>query len=247
MVRSAYFRGVSTRLPSLRRPPIAFAHRGASAHAPDNTIQAFHLALRLGATGLESDVWLTADGAVVLDHDGLVRRRLRRRPVGELPRRALPPHVPTLDELYAECGTAFELSLDVKDPRSVDRVLTIAHAAGAASRLWLCHPDAQRLRSWRALSADARLVQSTRLRRLRGAPERWAADLQSFGIDAVNLHESEWTGGLTTLVHRFGRYTFGWDAQFERQIEGLLDLGIDGVYGDHVDRMVDALARLGPC
>ena len=66
--------GVQQRLPSLLDPPIAFAHRGARAHAPENTIEAFELALRLGATGLESDVWLTADGVPVLDHDGVVQR-----------------------------------------------------------------------------------------------------------------------------------------------------------------------------
>ena len=78
------------RVPSLRRPPIGFAHRGARAHAPENTIEAFSLAIRLGATGLESDVWLTADGVPVLDHDGVVRRGVRRRPIGEVERKDLP-------------------------------------------------------------------------------------------------------------------------------------------------------------
>ena len=62
-------------------PPIAFAHRGASAHARPNTLEAFRLGLRLGATGLESDVWLTADGIPVLDHDGRVRHGVRRWPI----------------------------------------------------------------------------------------------------------------------------------------------------------------------
>ena len=70
------------RLPSLLRPPIGFAHRGASAHAPENTLEAFVLARRLGATGLESDVWLTADGVPVLDHHGKVGTRVRRRRIG---------------------------------------------------------------------------------------------------------------------------------------------------------------------
>ena len=71
---------------SLRRPPIGFAHRGARAHAPDNTSESFELALRLGASGLESDVWLTADGVPVLDHDGVVRVGHRRRPErGQVP------------------------------------------------------------------------------------------------------------------------------------------------------------------
>ena len=64
--RLAQWAVVPTRLPSLRRPPIAFAHRGARANAPENTLEAFTLAVRLGATGLESDVWLTRDGEAVL-------------------------------------------------------------------------------------------------------------------------------------------------------------------------------------
>ena len=48
--------------PTATRPCIGFAHRGASADARENTLEAFRLALELGATGLESDVWLTADG-----------------------------------------------------------------------------------------------------------------------------------------------------------------------------------------
>ena len=55
------------RLPSLLADPIAFAHRGAKAYAPENTLEAFALGLKLGANGLESDVWRTCDGAAVLD------------------------------------------------------------------------------------------------------------------------------------------------------------------------------------
>jgi len=91
---------VQQRLPSLLEHPIAFGHRGARAHAPENTLAGFELALKLGATGLESDVWVTADGVPVLDHDGVVRRSLgRTRPIGELRRAALPDHIPSLAEL----------------------------------------------------------------------------------------------------------------------------------------------------
>jgi len=86
------------RLPSIRRPPIAFAHRGARAHARENTLEAFNLALRLGATGLESDAWITRDGVVVLDHDGVVRRSARRRPIAQVAAAELPSHIPTLEE-----------------------------------------------------------------------------------------------------------------------------------------------------
>jgi glycerophosphoryl diester phosphodiesterase len=231
-------------LSPLLDPPVGFAHRGASASAPENTIESFRLALRLGATGLESDVWLTADGEPVLDHDGVVRAGLRRRRVAEVRRAALPGHVPSLAELYDRCGTGYELSLDVKDPAAAPTVVAVARAAGADAlgRLWLCSPDWTVAASWRALAEEVRLVDSTRLRRIREGPERRAATLAHAGVDVVNLHWSEWTGGLTTLFHRFGRLTLGWDAQHRRQLDEVLAYGIDGVYSDHVDRMVDALA-----
>ncbi|MDQ6726093.1 MAG: glycerophosphodiester phosphodiesterase [Actinomycetota bacterium] len=236
-------RRVAGIIDALRTPPIAFAHRGGRAHATDNTIEAFRLALRLGATGLESDVWLSADGVPVLDHDGKVKAGLRTRPIASIPRRALPDHVPTLEDLYADCGAGFELSLDVKDEAAAAVVVDVARAAGgeATARLWLCHPDWEVLAGWRTDFADVRLVDSTRLRTMRQGPERRAAQLSAAGIDAVNLHYTEWSGGLTTLFHRFGRLAFGWDAQHERIIRDLHRMGVDGIYSDHVDRMVDAL------
>jgi glycerophosphoryl diester phosphodiesterase len=220
---------------------VLFAHRGGRAHAPDNTIEAFALGLRLGATGLEGDAWLTSDGDAVLDHDGYVRSGLRRRPIPRTARNDLPPHIPTLAGLYQACGNGFELSLDVKDVAAFDEIIAVARAAGGPlSRLWLCHPDLDVLVDWRKRCDDVRLINSTRLRWLARGPERRAAELAAEGIDGVNLHHSDWTGGLTTLFHRFERVAFGWDAQHERVLRGLLQMGIDGVFSDWVDRMVDA-------
>jgi glycerophosphoryl diester phosphodiesterase len=223
----------------LLRPRIGFAHRGASALAPENTIEAFQLALRLGATGLESDVWLTQDGVPVLDHDG----RVRRRSIAKVGRADLPAHIPALADLFAACGADYALSLDVKTPEAAGPTIAAARAAGFdLRRLWLCHHEWEQVAAWRELDADVRLVDSTRLNRLRReGPERWAARLAEAGIDAVNMHHSDWTGGLTTLFHRFEVHAFGWDAQHERILAGLLGMGIDAVYSDHVDRMVGAL------
>lgn len=232
------------RLPSLR-PPIGFAHRGARADAAENTLEAFLLAVRLGATGLESDVWLTADGQAVLDHDGVVGRRLRRQPISGLDRSELPAHIPTLAELYEAVGPDLELSLDVKDPAAALEVVASARDHGAEGRLWLCHPDWRLVAGWRELSPGIHLVESTRLTRLEGSPELHVARSAEAGIDVVNMHHSDWNGGLVAMVHRFELLAFGWDAQHPRILDGLLDAGIDGVYSDHVDRMVTALARRG--
>ncbi len=53
---------------------IVLAHRGASGHAPENTMAAFRRAQELGADGLELDVQLSADGAVIVLHDEDVMR-----------------------------------------------------------------------------------------------------------------------------------------------------------------------------
>ena len=57
-----------------RRWPVNFAHRGASARAPENTLEAFRLAAASGALGLETDVHMTLDGHVVAIHDDTVDR-----------------------------------------------------------------------------------------------------------------------------------------------------------------------------
>lgn len=238
---------MTPRLPAQRTPPITFAHRGGRAAAPENTLEAFALALEQGANGLESDVWLTADGVPVLDHNGLAGGWLRQRRLRDLRRDELPPHIPSLEELYAACGTAMQLSLDVEDPEAFIPTLAVARAAGdeALEHLWLCHPDWQQVVEWREMldgrESAVHLVDSTRLKRMKEGPERRAANLAKHGIDAVNLHHSDWTGGLTTLFHRFEVLAFGWDAQLPRVLDELFDLGIDAVYSDHVDRMVAAL------
>jgi glycerophosphoryl diester phosphodiesterase len=49
--------------------PLNFAHRGASHHAPPNTLAAFTRAIELGADGIELDTHLSADGVPVVIHD----------------------------------------------------------------------------------------------------------------------------------------------------------------------------------
>ncbi len=61
------------------RPPLVIAHRGASAEQPENTLPAFRRALALGVDGMEMDVHITRDGAVVVFHDNDLRRLTGRQ------------------------------------------------------------------------------------------------------------------------------------------------------------------------
>jgi glycerophosphoryl diester phosphodiesterase len=240
---------VQQRLPSLLDPPIMFAHRGARAYAPENTIDAFKLALKLGASGLESDVWITADGVAVLDHDGEFKTgRVRKRSIAATPRSELPGHIPTLAELLDACGADFHLSLDLKGADSGPAVIEVVrtHAPSLISRVWLCHDDLDTLSELRSVDADVKLVDSTRLHRIDEGPERRAARLAELGVDGINMRKADWNGGLVALFHRFGRTAFSWDLQHEHLLRPAFRMGIDGVYSDYVDRMVEAFtAEIG--
>ena len=229
------------RLPSLLNEPILFAHRGASAYAPENTLDAFSLALKLGANGLESDIWATRDGELVLDHDGVVKSRMRSKPIAEIDRSALPSHIPSLEQLLQRCGTQYQLSLDVKDSvvfETIER--TVANIdESMLDRLWLCNPSCDLLISKRSSTPSCNLVDSTRLAKIKEGPERRAATLAANGIAAFNMHYSDWNGGLVALFHRFNIVSFGWDMQHEAVIENGIRMGLDGVFSDWPDRMVE--------
>jgi glycerophosphoryl diester phosphodiesterase len=204
---------------------------------------AFRLAVKLGATGLESDVWLTNDGVAVLDHDGWVGPRWRRRPIADTVSSALPEHIPTLAEL-AELAQLHQLalSLDIKDAAAYDVVgRTLADVSSdLVNRSFICCEDFELLQTIAPRLRNLQLIDSSRLATMKTGPERRLADLSNLGVVGLNMHHTDWNGGLVTLAHRFNRLALAWDAQFEYQLTTTLLMGIDGLYSDWVDRMVDA-------
>lgn len=54
--------------------PLIWGHRGASGHAPENTLPAFKMAADMGADGVELDIQLTSDGVIVVCHDETIDR-----------------------------------------------------------------------------------------------------------------------------------------------------------------------------
>jgi glycerophosphoryl diester phosphodiesterase len=99
--------------------PAIFAHRGSSAHAPENTLSAFELALKQQADGIELDAKLSADQVVVVIHDQSVERTTNGSgKVRELPFAALreldagsffdiafkDESIPTLEEVFETIG-----------------------------------------------------------------------------------------------------------------------------------------------
>jgi glycerophosphoryl diester phosphodiesterase len=160
--------------------PRLYAHRGAAAELPENTLPAFQRAIELGADALETDAHLTADGHVVLSHDstGLrmcdVATPIARATLAEVrswdagakfvagagghaPRDAgerttTPYRIPTLDEaLRALPGVPFNVDAKSRHPEMVSRVIDVVNRADAADRTLLASFHARTLRKVRRL------------------------------------------------------------------------------------------------
>jgi glycerophosphoryl diester phosphodiesterase len=222
---------------------ITFAHRGARLVELENTIAAFERALAAGVTGLETDVWLSADGEVVCSHDPVVRRGRRRKRISESTAADLAElSVPRMADVYEKLGTGYECSVDVKSPDAAGALVEVARRYDALEHLWVCSPDLDVLRPLRD-EPKVRLVHSDRRKGISVPLERHAFELGSIGIDAMNMHHSEWTAGLVSLFHRFDVRAFAWDTQEVRQLRAVLRMHIDAVYCDRPDRMVATVSE----
>src|SRR6202041_194213 len=77
--RGAVACAFSARIAVLMRKPWVIAHRGASGHAPENTLAAYERAVQLGAGFIETDLHLTRDARFVAIHDATLERTTNGR------------------------------------------------------------------------------------------------------------------------------------------------------------------------
>ncbi len=119
--------------------PLVLGHRGASAHAGDNTIEAFELAVAHGADGVELDVRFTSDGIVVLNHDADIGEMgpLIHHDFATV--RSRHPEIPTLDEALA---VLVDLIVNVEIKNSpMDADYDPTHRMAAVVARWVAQHD----------------------------------------------------------------------------------------------------------
>lgn len=126
------------------------AHRGASGLRPENTLAAFSKALEIGVNGIELDVQLSADGAVVVHHDLLLKPEIARDPRGRWLEAPGPPIGRlTLEQLKAfdvgrlRPGTRYARRYPAQTPAdgeripTLDEVVTLLDRCGGNEWLWI--------------------------------------------------------------------------------------------------------------
>jgi len=163
-----------------RASPALYAHRGASLELPENTLEAFRLALELGADALETDAHLTRDGHVVLSHDPTgqrmagIPRAIRDAPLREVqswnvgarftPRGAAierverlqsPFQIPTFDDaLAAFPDTVFNVDAKQTAPDMIAALIRCIRRAHAVDRVRIASFSTRNLIRARALGYE---------------------------------------------------------------------------------------------
>ncbi|MFM1652150.1 glycerophosphodiester phosphodiesterase [Brevibacillus sp. B_LB10_24] len=114
----------------MRSLPLILAHRGASAHAPENTLAAFRLGFEQGADGIELDVHLTRDGRLAVIHDHTLERTTNgtglagKKTLAELAKldagswfdsRFAQEKVPALEEVLELCPAGAIVNIELKN------------------------------------------------------------------------------------------------------------------------------------
>jgi glycerophosphoryl diester phosphodiesterase len=217
------------------------AHRGASAAEPENSLAAFRRAVAMGADGIELDVHLTADGALLVLHDDVIGGRpvagisLRDARVGRLPNGEC---IPTLPEALQAIGPDTDVYVEVKalSPAGDAALLDTLAAAPAPGR---CHVH----------SFDHRIVRRLREREPRlvtgvlstSYPVDPLTPLVNAGAAELWQHDSMVDRDLVQAVHGAGARLLVWTVDDAARLRWLRDQGVDGVCTNRPDAAREAL------
>lgn len=227
--------------------PVIFAHRGASAHAPENTLAAFELALAQGADGVELDAKLSADGKVVVIHDATVDRttgahgRVKDLSLADI--RSLDAgsffsekfngeKIPTLDEVFESIGKRAFINVELTNyntPRDhlVETVCMLVKRFGLQKRILFSSFFASNLSRARSYLPEV----STGLLALGGLPGAWS---RSFGFafgkyQALHPNIKDTTHQQVQRVHRLGKRIHVWTVNAEEDMRRLFGWGVDAI------------------
>ncbi len=231
--------------------PLVYGHRGAAAHAPENTIAAFLLALEQGAAGVEFDVRRSRDGALIVHHDDRhpAVGRFADRDLAEI-RDAL-PDLPTLEEVLDAVpgfldveikNDIFEAGFD-RRRRIVDQVVAALRRAGVVSRCLVSSFDPLTVRRVRELAPELLTGQLL---------TEWIDPLEVLpwiardGHDALHLPhsrlEADRASRVVAAAAARGLAVVAWTVDDPAEARRLADAGVTAVITNDPAAIVPALA-----
>jgi glycerophosphoryl diester phosphodiesterase len=250
---------VATRSPFLDHPgPLAFAHRGGAAEAPENSWAAFERAISLGYRYLETDVRTTVDGVLVALHDPTLDRvadrpgALAKMTWAEVQKAKLADgrETPRLEELLSAWPEA-RWNIDVKTTQAVAPVVDALKRTGAVDRVLVAAFGGQRSAQVRSAlgptlatgagrgTVAALLAAKFGLKvPLRSPAVAAQVPLQRRGVPIVDA-------AFLRVCHQAGIAVHVWTIDDPEVMERLLDLGVDGIMTDRPSTLKQVFEKRG--
>jgi len=226
--------------------PKVIGHRGAAAYAPENTLQSFREAGKRGATWVETDVKLTADGVPILMHDASLKRTTGvDRLVSRTRRADLPPSVPTLEEAiacFAEVGLGCNLEIKPCEGRERE---TAQVTVATLRRCWPARLPPPLLSSFRDDSLAAAQEASPEFARallLDKFVEDWRVRAGAVGASGINTNGKRLTAPWTVAIKQAGLALGVYTIDEPDLARALVGMGVDCVITDAPDVILAALA-----
>jgi glycerophosphoryl diester phosphodiesterase len=236
--------------------PIVFAHRGASGYAPENTIEAFDLALKMGTRALESDVKLTRDRQLVFYHDFSIGKGTRARPVSFVPLSKLRNYalqsgveVPTVDEVFAYYeGKDILWSVDASGPGQGWALYRCAKAHGFETQLYMVNEGFRMKIFWERGGMDSnQFVWSIRDFQINHfGIQGILKQCLSRNIQTLNFKLSWLTPEIHAAVTKAGIRVFIWDTHDEESVKAALPYCPEAIYTNYPDVALKAIQEYSP-
>ena len=225
--------------------PRVIGHRGASAYAPENTLASFREARRRGATWVEIDVKLTADGVPIVMHDSSLKRTMGiDRLLAETPRAELPGDVPTFEEAiacFAELGLGCNVEIKPCEGREAETARSTVQTLGRCWPASLPPPLLSSFKDASLVAARAAAPDFARAILLDAIGEDWRARAEAVGAVGVNTNGKRLTAVQAVDIRKAGYalsvYTIN-DGDVARALVGM---GVDCVITDAPDVVLAAI------
>lgn len=230
--------------------PTIFAHRGASAYAPENTLAAFQLAVQQQADAIELDAKLSADGQIMVIHDQTVNRTTGADGrVAEMSLAALreleagsyfAPHfqgekIPTLEEVFETVGKQIFINVELTNYVSPNddlpaKVVRLVQQFNLSARVLFSSFNPRALQQAHRLLPEVPLG-FLALPGVKGSLARsWFGRLVPH--QALHPEVSDTTASLIQRTHRSGRRVHVYTVNQPQDMQRLFSLGVDGIFTD---------------
>ena len=227
-----------------RLSPIPFAHRGGAAEWPENTMEAFGGAYRMGYRYVETDVHLSADGTIVAFHDtGLERVGGMQREIADMTWDQLQRiringtgRIPTLSWLLTEFPD-IKLNIDMKSDAVVEPLISLISEFDAFDRVCFASFFERRVVRVTEIAGDHACISSGRGGVIRHVLRSFKLPValtstQILQVPMVRYGVRVLTRRFIELAHQHGKVVHVWTIDDADEMRRLLDWGVDGIMTD---------------